>query len=157
MNSIKYRNQVELSFIQAMKYPTPLLALVGACALILSSCTAPTASSGRGYSPSTRYIGDDEGPSLVSRSSGSTRKLGNSYYHSDGSYSRRLGNSFYHSDGSSSRVLGNSIYNSDGSHTRKLGNTYYHSDGSTSRVLGNSIYHSDGSVSRRLGNSWYTD
>ena len=44
---------------------------------------------------------------------GSSTKLGNTYYHSDGSTSTTLGNTTYHSDGSSSTQLGNTLYNSD--------------------------------------------
>ena len=43
------------------------------------------------------------------------------------SSTNRLGNTYYHSDGSSTNLLGNTYYNSDGSSTNRLGNTYYNS------------------------------
>ena len=39
--------------------------------------------------------------------------------------STKIGNTYYHSDGTSSSKIGNTIYNSDGSSGSKIGNTIY--------------------------------
>ena len=40
----------------------------------------------------------------------STQKIGDSYFHSDGSSSQKIGNTTFHSDGSSSQRIGNTTY-----------------------------------------------
>jgi len=54
-----------------------------------------------------------------------TRKIGNTYYHDNGTSSRQIGKTTYHSNGTNSRQIGNTTYHSDGSNSKRIGNTVY--------------------------------
>lgn len=86
-----------------------------------------------------------------------TRKIGDSYFSSDGSSSRRIGDSWFNSDGGSTRKIGDSYFHSDGTSTRRVGDTWFNSDGGSTRKIGDSYFHSDGSVTRRIGDSFFTN
>ena len=49
------------------------------------------------------------------------------------STTKKIGNTYYNSDGSTTKKIGNTYYNSNGSTTKKIGNTYYNSNGSTTK------------------------
>lgn len=75
----------------------------------------------------------------------STTKIGNSYFHSDGTSSTKIGGSTFHSDGTSSTQIGNSTFNSDGSSSTRIGNSTFNSNGSSSNdnsfnKVGNTVY-----------------
>lgn len=76
---------------------------------------------------------------------GYTTKIGNSYFHSDGTSTTQIGKSAFHSDGTSSNTIGNSTFNSDGSSSTRVGNSNFNSDGSYSndnqyQKSGNTVY-----------------
>jgi hypothetical protein len=68
------------------------------------------------------------------------QKVGNYWYHPDGTTTNKVGNFYYHSDGGTTQKVGNYWYHPDGTTTNKVGNFYYHSDGTTSQQIGNTIY-----------------
>lgn len=86
---------------------------------------------------------------------GTTTKIGNAYWNSDGSYSTRIGNTMWHSDGTSSRRIGKSWFHSDGEISTRIGNTIWNSDGTYSTRIGNTIWNSDGSYSTKIGSTWW--
>lgn len=99
---------------------------------------------------------NEPAPVLAGNLPQTVRRIGNTFYGSDGSTVRQIGNTLYGSDGSTARQIGNTTYGSDGSTVRQIGNTLYGSDGSTTRQIGNTFYHSDGTTSRAIGNTLYT-
>ena len=58
-----------------------------------------------------------------------TQRIGNFFYHSDGTVTQKIGNFFYGSDGQVTQKIGNFYYDSDGGVTQKIGSFYYHSGG----------------------------
>lgn len=68
---------------------------------------------------------------------------------------QKIGNFFYHSDGTVTQKVGNFFYGPDGQVTQKIGNFYYHSDGTTTQRIGNFYYDSDGGVTQKIGSFYY--
>jgi hypothetical protein len=71
---------------------------------------------------------------------GMHQKIGNYWYHPDGTTTNKIGNFYYHSEGTTTQKIGNYWYHPDGTTTNKIGNFYYHSDGTTSQQIGNTLY-----------------
>ena len=61
--------------------------------------------------------------SLLSSLYAGTIKVGNTYFHSDGSYSTTINGSTFNSDGSYSTTVGGSTLNSDGSSASRVGDS----------------------------------
>jgi hypothetical protein len=75
----------------------------------------------------------------------STTKVGNTYFHSDGTSSTTVGNTTFHSNGTSSTTIGNSTFNSNGTSSTRVGNSTFNSNGSSYNdnqfnKVGNTIY-----------------
>jgi hypothetical protein len=80
--------------------------------------------------------------------------INNSVYGPDGVH-QRIGNYWYHPDGTTTNKIGNFYYHSDGTTTQRIGNYWYHPDGTTTNKIGNFYYHSDGTTSQQIGNTLY--
>jgi hypothetical protein len=85
----------------------------------------------------------------------STNKIGNTYFHSNGTSTTKIGNTYFHSDGTSTNKIGNTYFNSNGTSTNKIGNTYFHSDGTSTNKIGNTYFNSDGSSTTKIGNTYF--
>ncbi|HEY1082836.1 MAG TPA: hypothetical protein VGE29_11265 [Prosthecobacter sp.] len=153
-----------------MKLIVPALLLL----FTLSSCVAPYHGDEYGAAyrdqslPSYRAPASSSrrmvtGPEYGSQSStyyhsgnvtGTSSRIGGTYYHPDGSTSTKIGNTYHHSRGGSSTRIGNTVHHSNGGSSSIIGNSVYHSDGSSSTIIGNSIHHSGG-YSNPRGNSFY--
>lgn len=75
----------------------------------------------------------------------STTKIGDTYFHNDGTSSTTIGNSTFHSNGTSSTTIGSSTFNSNGSSSTRIGNSTFNSNGSSSNdnqfnQVGNTMY-----------------
>lgn len=72
----------------------------------------------------------------VSKDGGTTIRMDDLYFHSDGRWSRRVGDNFQHSDGSTTVKHGDTFFHSDGSWRRRVGETVMTSNGRTCTILG---------------------
>lgn len=89
---------------------------------------------------------EEEGFAAASGKCGdvTTQKIGNFFYHSDGTVTQKVGNFFYGPDGQVTQKVGNFYYHSDGTITQRVGNFYYDSDGGVTQKIGSFYYHSGG-------------
>ena len=89
---------------------------------------------------------EDEGFAAASGKCGNvtTQRIGDFFYHSDGTVTQKIGDFFYGSDGDVTQKIGDFYYHSDGTSTQRIGDFFYDSDGGTTQRIGGFYYHSGG-------------